>query len=481
MTMFSFPSLRTALIIAATVVASLVAAGPAAAATGGAAPSLQPGAEEVAGQVVVRFKRGVSASERAAVQKAVGVGHPEAFAPRTRLLTIKDGASVAATVRELRRQPAVATAAPNKIARLTTVNPDDPGISGQPGGWAQLQWNFLSGVGVNAPMAWQHLNDAGHPGGRGTIVAVVDTGVAYANRRSFRRSPDFGRRDFVRGYDFVDNDPFPNDENGHGTHVASTIGERTGNGIGVTGLAYGAKIMPIRVLDRYGAGDSVNITAGIRWAVKHGADVINLSFEFDDGYRQYGASEIPDVLAALRYANRHNVVVVAAAGNRSLTSVSYPAKYDTVIGVGATTEHGCHADYSNSGTGLDIVAPGGGKDDPNDPSCPPGARGGRGIFQMTFPWAAADSAPRTASKYRRFGLPRKFVGTSMAAPHVSAAAALVIASGILGKHPKARAVRARLQATAVDGGAPGFDRVYGAGRLDAAAATDPHRITPGVR
>ncbi len=106
-------------------------------------------------------------------------------------------------------------------------------------------------------MAWQHLIDAGHPGGRGAIVAVVDTGVAYANRKRFRRSPDFGRRDFVRGYDFVDNDAFPNDENGHGTHVASTIGERTGNGIGVTGLAYGARIMPIRVLDRYGAGDSV--------------------------------------------------------------------------------------------------------------------------------------------------------------------------------------------------------------------------------
>ena len=475
----SLPRLRIAIVLAAAAVMSLVATAPAMAASDPTPASTAPGAEQVAGQVVVRFRRGVSASERAAVQRAAGVGDPHAFAPQTRVLTIKDGASVAATVRELRRQPDVATAAPNKIARLTSVNPNDPGIAGTPGGWAQLQWNFLAGSGVNAPLAWQHLNDAGHPGGRGAIVAVVDTGVAYANRKRFRRSPDFGRRDFVRGYDFVDNDRFPNDENGHGTHVASTIGERTGNGIGVTGLAYGARIMPIRVLDRYGAGDSVNITAGIRWAVKHGADVINLSFEFDDGDRQYSAAEIPDVLAALRYARRHDVVVVAASGNRSLTTVSYPARYDTVIGVGATTEHACHADYSNSGKGLDIVAPGGGKDDPNDPSCPAGARSGRGIFQMTFPWAAADSAPSTASKYRHFGLPRKFIGTSMAAPHVAATAALVIASGILGKHPKASAVKARLEATAVDGGAPGFDPIYGAGRLDAAAATDPKRVTPG--
>jgi serine protease len=143
--------------------------------------------------------------------------------------------------------------------------------------------------------------------------------------------------------------------------------------------------------------------------------------------------------------------------------------------VGATTEHGCRASYSNSGHGLDISAPGGGSDDPNDPSCPTGGSSGRGIFQMTFPWAAADSAPSTASAYRRFGLPRRFIGTSMAAPHVSAAAALVIASHLLGRHPSPAAVEKRLEATAVDVGPPGFDQDYGAGRLDAAAATDSAR------
>ena len=471
----TMPPRALPILIALVAVLALPAAASADGRAAMSAATARPGATQVAGEVVVRFREGVGGHARAAVLRAAGVGHARAFAPQTRLVQIRDGESVAATIRELRAQPEVATAAPNKIARISGYIPRDPGLSDQPGGWQQLQWNFLAGVGVDAPDAWQHMRDLHHPGGRGAVVAVLDTGVAYANRKRFRRSPDFARGDFVRGWDFVDGDRYPNDENGHGTHVASTIGERTGNAIGVTGLAYGAKIMPVRVLNRIGAGDSVNITAGIRYAVRHGADVINLSFEFDDGYRQFTASEIPDVLAALRYARRHNVVVVAAAGNSSRTTVSYPARYDSVIGVGAITEHGCRAKYSDAGRGLDLVAPGGGADDPYDPTCPTGLPKGRGIYQMTYPWAASDNAPHGAAAYRHFGLPRKMVGTSMAAPHVSAAAALVIASGILGPHPKARAVEARLKATAVDAGEPGFDPYYGAGRLDAAAATDPAR------
>jgi serine protease len=426
----------------------------------------------VPGEVVVRY---VPGADQAAVQRQTGVGGPRVVAPRTRVLKIRDGQSVAATVAELRARPEVATAAPNAVAHISGFIPSDPGTAGTPGGWQQLQWNFLAGVGVNAPDAWQHLINVKRPGGRGVVVAVLDTGVAYADRRRFRRSPDFRRGDFVRGYDFVGGDRFPNDENGHGTHVASTIGESTHNHTGVTGLAYGARIMPIRVLDADGAGDSVDITAGIRYAVRHHADVINLSFEFDDGYRQVSASEIPDVLAALRYARRHNVPVVAAAGNQSRSTVAFPARYETVIGVGAITEHGCRADYSNVGRGIDLMAPGGGSDAPNDPACPAGLPDGRDIYQMTFPWAAAYGAPRTASSYRRFGLPSGFVGTSMAAPHVTATAALVIASGVLGRHPTPKAVEDRLKATAVDIAPAGPDDAYGAGRIDAAAATDPAR------
>jgi serine protease len=435
-----------------------------------AAPS-----QYVPGEVVVRYAKDADRADRAAVQRETGVGGPDVFAPRTRVLEIRDGESVADTLRELRARPEVASAAPNALARTTGFFPNDPGAGGVAGGWQALQWNFLAGAGVNAPEAWVNLAAAGKPGGRGVTVAVLDTGVAYLDRGRFRRSPDFQPADFARGYDFVDDDRFPSDENGHGTHVASTIGESTDNDRGVTGLAYGAKIMPVRVLDSRGWGQTRDITAGIRWATRHGADVINLSFEFDDGYRQLSASEIPDVLAAIRFADRRGVVVVSAAGNLERDTVAYPARYRPVIGVGATTEHGCRAKYSNVGTGLDITAPGGGRDDANDISCPVGAGRGRDIYQMTYPWAASSSAPRTSSAFRRFGLPVGFKGTSMAAPHVSAAAALVIASGVVGRNPKPAAVTARLQATAVDVGVPGPDTTYGAGRLDAAAATDPNR------
>jgi serine protease len=427
------------------------------------------------GEVVVRYERGTSRRQERAVQRATGLGSPDAFAPRTRVLAIRDGQSVADTVRELRARPEVATAAPNARAHLATFIPRDPGNTGAEGGWQELQWNFLPGAGVNAPDAWQHLLDVGRPGGRGATVAVLDTGVAYATRKRFRRSTDLSRGDFVRGFDFVDDDRFPHDENGHGTHVASTIGESTHNDRGVTGLAYGAKIMPVRVLNARGEGESAAITAGIRYAVRHGADVINLSFEFDDTFRQFSASEIPDVLAAIRFAARRGVVVVGAAGNFERAAVSYPARAPTVIAIGATTEHACRARYSNVGRSIDLVAPGGGRDDPEDATCAKGLPEGRDIYQTTFPWAGLQNAPRGSSSYRRFGLPSGFIGTSMAAPHVSAAAALVIASGIVGPDPTPQAVQERLQATAIDAGVPGYDEAYGYGRLDAAAATDPAR------
>jgi serine protease len=376
-------------------------------------------------------------------------------------LKIRDGATVAATVRELRARPEVAAAAPNKIARIAAGwIPPDPGKTATPGGWQELQWNFAGPYGVNAPDAWLNLIDAGRPGGRGVLVAVLDTGVAYANRGRFRRSPDFSPGDFVPGYDFVDGDRHPNDENGHGTHVAGTIGESTGNAVGVTGLAYGARIMPVRVLDQLGSGDSVTISAGIRYAVKRGAKVINLSFEFDSDTTR---RDVPDLLAALRYADRHRVLVVGASGNSGLSTLAYPARAPTVVAVGAITEHGCEADYSNSGGSLDLVAPGGGSDADlvGDAKCLPDADPGNDIYQETFDGSV-----------RRFGLPRDYVGTSMAAPHVTATAALVIASGVIGRNPTPEAIEARLKATARPLGAASS---YGAGLVDAAAATSPAR------
>ena len=270
----------------------------------------------------------------------------------------------------------------------------------------------------------------------------------------------------MRGYDFVERDPHPHDENGHGTHVASTIAESNDNAVGVTGLAFGAKIMPVRVLDRWGEGDSVAIARGIRFAAKHGADIINLSFEFGTGVTQ---RQIPDILDALDFARRRGVLVVGASGNDARGRVAYPARAAAVLSVGATTEHGCLAEYSNKGPTLDLVAPGGGDDAPldGDPNCQPLVHTGRDIYQMTF-------RPRSG----RFGLPGGYTGTSMAAPHVSGTAALIIASGVLGPDPTPATIEARLKATARDLGAPGPDTEYGAGLIDAAAATTPPTPPP---
>src|SRR5439155_16857942 len=221
-------------------------------------------------------------AQRAAVQREAGVGDARVIGDHARVMRIRSGRSVAATVAALRRNPLVRHAAPNAVAHASGWIPRDPGKKGDPpGDWQSVQWNFDGPFGVNAPDAWSNLIKDGRPGGRGVTIAVLDTGVAYQDYRRYRRSPDFNRGDFVPGYDFVDNDSHPNDENGHGTHVAGTIGESTDNRIGVTGLAYGAKLMPVRVLDQLGSGDSVTISAGIRFAVKHHAQIINLSFEFD--------------------------------------------------------------------------------------------------------------------------------------------------------------------------------------------------------
>jgi serine protease len=422
----------------------------------------------LAAATALALSAGTAAAQPVYVPGEVVVGY--AAASRTHVLHVTPG-HVRATVARLRRTPGIAFAAPNPIAHASRARasevaplPNDPGIRGYPGGLAALQWNFFGAFGVNALEAWSNL--AGHaPGGRGVRIAVLDTGVAYRTLGRFRRAPDFAGTRFVAPYDFVDRTPYPVDRNGHGTHVAGTIAEATNNGLGVTGLAWGATIMPVRVLDAHGFGDAATIAKGIRYAVRHGAKVVNLSLEFSTSVRR---SEIPDITAALRYATGRGAVVVGSSGNEGEARIAYPARTSNVISVGATTDDGCLANFSNDGFGLDLVAPGGGDDADlaNDPNCQPG-RHGADIYQMTYTDSVA-----------RFGLPSGFDGTSMAAPHVSAAAALVIASGVLGTQPTPSQVECRLEATAKPLGIPGPNRVYGSGLVDAGAATSVARPAP---
>jgi serine protease len=331
--------------------------------------------------------------------------------------------------------------------------PDDPG-------WAATQWNFDGPYGIGASRAWANLIGAGAPGGAGVTVAVLDTGVAYADYDPYRMSPDFSATEFVPGWDFVDDDPYPLDENGHGTHVASTIAEQTNNAFALTGLAYGARIMPVRVLDRYGDGDAPTIARGVVYAVDHGAQVINLSLNFDPDVT---AAKIPQLLRAFAYAHRHGALVVAAAGNEGRAVVDYPARAPAVLSVGGTTEWGCAGSYSNWGSDLDVMAPGGGADAAirGDRRCRAG-REGRSIAQMTL-----------GQTYGRFEISDQYFGTSMATAHVSGVAALVIASGVLDNDPSPLRVAARIEATARDLGRRGRDDRYGWGLVDAGAATAP--------
>jgi serine protease len=432
------------------------------------------------------------ASTASSANAATGISAAREFAPRKLVLkfegqrrghavSLPPGIGVRRAAAALRGSPRIAYAVPDYVATASASAstapeaeiPNDPGTIaepiGPPGGWVSLQWNFLpwegagaallpvSPGGIDAPRAWQNLVAAKRRGALGVTVAVLDTGVAYRNYGSrFRISPDFAAGQFVKGYDFVDDDRLPLDENGHGTHVAGTIAEKTNNGIGLVGLAYRAKLMPIRVLDRNGSGQADEIARGIHFAVAHGADVINMSFNFGCQKR------VPGVDEELRRAYRRGVVTVASIGNLGSEScVSPPATGPRTIGVGGTTEGGCLGAYSPlPGKGVDVVAPGGG---PPVFDCP--SVSSRPIYQVTL----------KDGNGRRFGVPAKYIGTSMAAAHVSGVAAMVLASGVLDPDasPQGRVseLTKRLRRTARDLGLP--PTFQGAGLIDAGAATDP--------
>jgi len=417
----------------------------------------------------------------------IGLAPARGFVPRelvvkfegertARTVDLRKGLSVRTGAAALREQARVEYAVPNYIATASATSPvfalpNDPGgLDGAEaasvlGDWTLRQWNFLpwegiatsrlpiSPGGIDAVGAWQNLAAVGRPGAQGITVAVLDTGIAYRDKgSSFLRSPDFGPGQFVKGYDFVDDDRVPLDENGHGTHVAGTIAEKTDNGIGLTGLAYRAKLMPIRVLDAQGRGDATGIAKGIRFAVQHGAQVINMSFNFGCG------KKVPGVDEALREAYSAGVVVVASVGNLGAeTCVSPPATGPRVLGVGGSTEGGCLGSYSLFGAGIDLLAPGGGT-----PAAACSSISARPIYQVTLKLGATN----------QFGIPTNYVGTSMAAAHVSGVAAMVLASGVVkAKKPKTRvdAVRRRLTSTARSFGLPATQQ--GAGLIDAGAAT----------
>ena len=241
------------------------------------------------------------------------------------------------------------------------------------------QWNFRS---INLEQAWDDSQ------GDGITVSVIDTGVTQV--------PDLKDTEFVKGYDFVNDRALADDDVGHGTHVAGTIAQSTNNNYGVAGIAYKAKIMPIKVLDGRGGGTVADIAEGLRFAADHGADIINLSLG--------GTGDSHILSEAIKYAHSKDVVIIAAAGNSNQNAAAYPARYPHVIGVSALDPAGVKAKYSNYGAGVDISAPGGGD-------------AGKVIQNTINP----ETGEAVFTGYQ---------GTSMAAPHVAGVAALIKSAGI---------------------------------------------------
>lgn len=281
--------------------------------------------------------------------------------------------------------------------------------------------------------------------GDGVVVAVLDTGLTTDG------SEDLGCIGFFKPYNAITSTEgvvAVGDTDGHGTGVAAVIAECTDNSLGVAGMAPDATVMPVKVLDDFGTTTASILAEGIAWAAANGADIINLSL----GDPTCGApcTQFPVVDAAIQAAVDADVLIVAASGNDG-GGVAYPANHPAVLAVGAVGADGLIASYSSIGPEIDVVAPGG------ELPWPDIDRNGDGQPDGVL----VESFDAIGWDYFYWD------GTSFAAPIVSAVAAMVME---LNPGAPAPVVRAALEDTATDKGAPGFDNTYGHGLVNAATA-----------
>jgi serine protease len=307
------------------------------------------------------------------------------------------------------------------------------------------QWGLPQ---IKAPAAW-----ARGARGKGVTIAIVDSGVDLGH-------PDLkakllSGKDLVRKANGLSGPgcPGPQDENGHGTHVAGIAAAVTGNRIGVAGTAPGARILPVRVLDKDGAGEDTAINQGIRWAADHGAKVINLSLGPATPLVDNLPGNSSATQNAVSYAFKKGAVVVAAAGNESTPLCDYPAAAKDAVCVGATDRNRMASYYSNfpvsPGPTVAVRAPGGSGD-------PLFCESDGDIWSTMWPKSADDCG----GKFRGYDT---LAGTSMAAPFVSGVAALLAGKGL-----RATQILQCLKTKSSNRGS--YDPVLGYGIVDANAA-----------
>jgi serine protease len=391
-----------------------------------------PRARERESQLIVQFREQAGERDVARVVREAGAARVKRSAFGNRYLVDLDaGFTTGEAMRRLAQAPEVEYAELNGRVHAF-FKPNDR--------FYRAQWNFAI---LGMERAWDIQK-----GDPSVIVAVLDTGIAYEDFGPYRKAPDFGSTTFVPGFDFINEDAHANDDNGHGTHVASTVAESTDNSEGAAGLAYRTALMPVKVLDNQGEGGFFEVAEGIDFAARNtSVKVINLSLGGD------GTSNT--VRAAVDRAIAAGITVVAAAGNDSRGTISFPAALPNVIAVGAIDGRKQRAFYSNFGPELDLVAPGGDfrRDDTGLDGVPDGIPDG--ILQQTLDFDFVDRGIFTQFDY--FFLE----GTSQATPHVSALAALLYRQGITAPG----AVKAAMEQTAEDLGAAGRDDTFGNGLI----------------
>jgi serine protease len=425
--------------------------------------------------IIVKFRDNVSATAAAGAMREVGgsMSARPAYADFD-IVDIPLDADPEVVSAELRARPDVEYAQPRYLAHAM-ARPNDP-LYGQ-------QWSLNT---LEMEAVWDIQPAAGDQ----IIVAVLDTGVAFRTTTVRYRSPvpfrieeggvlfpalgivevpfavapELGTAKFVAPRDFVWDDLLPLDLDGHGTHVAGSVGQLTNNGVGVAGMAYNVRIMPVKVLNGiwddvfespfFGTDDVV--ARGIRYAADNGARVINMSLGRERG------GPAPAVQDAIRYAVSRGAFVAVAAGN-TFDEGNLPSRYAEpapgiagMVAVAAVGRNLEHAYYSTTNTYVEIAAPGG--DQRRD-----GVTGG--ILQQTLDpdlLLTYELGPQRITPPRADAFTYEyFQGTSMATPHVSAFAALLMQQGITSP----AAIEAAMKQFARDLGRPGVDSDFGSGLI----------------